>query len=573
MEETKEVRQIPIEDIIPNRFQPRINFDEKALNELASSIKQHGIIQPLVLRTLGDKFEIIAGERRYKAATIAGLKTVPAIVTQMDDDTSAEVALVENVQRKDLTSIEEAKSYKTMLERGNLTQEELAKKMGLSQSTIANKLRLLNLSPEVQDALLNEKISERHARALLALPNKEEQIKWLDRIINERLTVRQLDLAIKDEQNEKNPAVISSSPAAIENDVPIVNINPDIDQIINNAVDINAADNKPSFTSINAMSNIQGQTMDEEKPVQNNVVEHIDDKMPNKFFNFLEDQEVNMNFDEPNVSVQNNENTDINQPVSMDTFSFEPEFKTPDAVEEVNAPGINGLDQPQVPVQPMVDNIGTNVVEENIQQNNSIFIPDNTVGNDKPEDLIYMDNQVPAEPYNENNNFSEPSNVSSVANDEPIFSPIVENETNTVVEPTQYVDNSMVNEVEISEPEFVEPVQPGQFFNVAPQPTETPVTADENIVSNDIQNGIPNDSVEPIPTVTEENVVDPVSYFDTLDPGFLDKIKEQEGLDLKTAINEYRNITSILNSRGFNIQIDEADEPDKYHIVIDIDKI
>ena len=146
MDETKEVRQIPIEEIIPNRFQPRINFDEKSLEELSSSIKQHGIIQPLVLRPLGDKFEIIAGERRYKAATLAGLTTVPAIVTEMDDKDSAEVALIENVQRKDLSSIEEAKSYKNMLDRSNMTQEELAKKMGLSQSTIANKLRLLNLS-------------------------------------------------------------------------------------------------------------------------------------------------------------------------------------------------------------------------------------------------------------------------------------------------------------------------------------------------------------------------------------------------------------------------------------------
>ena len=108
MEESKEVRQIPIEDIIPNRFQPRLNFDEKALNELSESIKQHGIIQPLVLRPLGDKFEIIAGERRYKAATLAGLSKVPAIVTDMDDNTSAEVALVENIQRKDLSAIEEA---------------------------------------------------------------------------------------------------------------------------------------------------------------------------------------------------------------------------------------------------------------------------------------------------------------------------------------------------------------------------------------------------------------------------------------------------------------------------------
>ena len=110
MDENKQIMQIPVEDIIPNRFQPRLNFDEKALNELSNSIKQHGIIQPLVLRKLGDKYEIIAGERRYKAATRAGFLTVPAVITEMDDNTSAEVALVENVQRRDLTAIEEIKS-------------------------------------------------------------------------------------------------------------------------------------------------------------------------------------------------------------------------------------------------------------------------------------------------------------------------------------------------------------------------------------------------------------------------------------------------------------------------------
>ena len=140
----EKILQIPIEDIIPNRFQPRLTFDDKALQELSSSIKQHGIIQPLVLRKLGDKYEIIAGERRYKAAQMAGLTTVPAVISNIDDDKSAEVALIENIQRKNLTAIEEAKSYKNLLDRGYLTQEQLAEKLGVSQSTIANKLRLLN---------------------------------------------------------------------------------------------------------------------------------------------------------------------------------------------------------------------------------------------------------------------------------------------------------------------------------------------------------------------------------------------------------------------------------------------
>ena len=206
-----QVQNVNIDLIIPNRFQPRLSFDEKALNELAESIKQHGIIQPLIVRQLADKYEIIAGERRYKAATLAGLSTVPVIVTNLSDAKSAEVALVENIQRKNLSSIEEALSYKRKIDKDNLTQEQLAKLLGLSQSTVANRLRLLNLSNEVQDALLKEKISERHARSLLQISDKNKQNELLNRIITERLTVRQLDEIIKKEL---------SSPSTYAEEVP-----------------------------------------------------------------------------------------------------------------------------------------------------------------------------------------------------------------------------------------------------------------------------------------------------------------------------------------------------------------
>jgi ParB/RepB/Spo0J family partition protein len=193
----REILQVSLDDILPNRFQPRLSFDEKALNELAASISQHGIIQPLVVRRLGDKFEIIAGERRYKAATIAGLKTVPVVVMDLSDNESAEIAIVENIQRKEMTALEEAKSFKRLLDRGYLTQEQLALRMGKSQSAIANKLRLLNLSEEVQNALQNEKISERHARSLLSIKSLEEQKNVLNEILNNKLTVKQTDDLIK----------------------------------------------------------------------------------------------------------------------------------------------------------------------------------------------------------------------------------------------------------------------------------------------------------------------------------------------------------------------------------------
>ena len=192
-----QVIEINLDDLLPNRFQPRIKFHEKNINELAESIREHGVIQPIVVRKISDKYEIIAGERRFKASVLANKKTIPALVVNLNDQDAAEVALIENVQRQDLTPIEEAVSYKKILDMG-MTQEQLASKLGKTQSTVANKLRLLNLDEEVQEALLEHKISERHARSLLKLPTNKDQVQILHKIIEERLTVRKTDQAIKE---------------------------------------------------------------------------------------------------------------------------------------------------------------------------------------------------------------------------------------------------------------------------------------------------------------------------------------------------------------------------------------
>ena len=276
------ILQIPIEDIIPNRFQPRLTFDDKGLEELADSIKQHGIIQPLVLRRVGDKYEIIAGERRYKAASVAGLTTVPAIISNIDDNKSAEVAIVENVQRRDLSVIEEARSYKNLLDKGYLTQSELARKMGLSQSAIANKLRLLNLAEEVQDALLNNKISERHARSLLVLPTKEEQINWLNRVIKERLTVRQLDDLIKKYMDGASEVPLAKTI--------------DIESIKNEASEI------PEITEESSIAQ-KLREIEREKLYNPDIVriDNAQNDSKGNFFNFLENEKVNMNMIETEV--------------------------------------------------------------------------------------------------------------------------------------------------------------------------------------------------------------------------------------------------------------------------------
>lgn len=228
-----EVVYLHLDDIIPNRFQPRQIFDEKALKELAVSIKEHGVIQPIIVRNIGNKYEIIAGERRYKASALAGLTKIPAIIRNLDDKESSKVALLENLQRKNLNPIEEAKTYRKILELDDMTQEELAKTMGKSQSAVANKLRLLSLTDEVQDALLKDQISERHARALLSVPDKETQKKLLREIIDKKMTVRELEEKIKPKE-EVTPEDINEilNPPSVSAQEPTINQNNNFNQSI-----------------------------------------------------------------------------------------------------------------------------------------------------------------------------------------------------------------------------------------------------------------------------------------------------------------------------------------------------
>ncbi len=400
MNTEEKIIQVPIEDIIPNRFQPRLAFDEEGLKELSESIKQHGIIQPLVLRRLGDKYEIIAGERRYKASIMAGLRTVPAVISNIDDNQSAEIALVENIQRRNLTPIEEAKSYKNLLDRGYMTQEQLAEKMGVSQSSIANKLRLLNLAPEVQDALLQEKISERHARSLLSLP-KEEQAEWLKKIISKRLTVRQLDLEIKKQKGE-----------AVE-DVPLVNPKPDLDAMINNATDINK---EPE--NLKKGLDTMEPTIPQKEETQPNI--------PNKFFNFLEDEAANMNMDVAATTAKSQSITDNTIEV-LDDF----EEETPQSTTE-------------------------DVIAPFLFDNNSSQAPNNTIEEIKPK--------------------------------------------------------------------------------------------------------------------KEEKIIDPMDSVIKLDPNYTKMIEEAKGIDLKTAINEVRDLIQKMEEQGFSLSLDEIDLTDKYQMTISINK-
>ena len=187
------IMEVSLEDIDPNTTQPRTYFDEKALNDLALSIKALGVIQPITLRKEGNRFTIISGERRFRASKIAGLKSVPAYIRLVNDQELLEMALVENIQREDLDAIEIALTYQRLLEEIGMTQENLSQRVGKERSTITNSIRLLRLNPDVQNAIRSGEISAGHGRAIISIEDAEKQQELFDKIIKEKLSVRQAE--------------------------------------------------------------------------------------------------------------------------------------------------------------------------------------------------------------------------------------------------------------------------------------------------------------------------------------------------------------------------------------------
>lgn len=198
----RESKVVSIDEIRPNPYQPRIDFDDEALMELSQSIRENGLIHPITVRQEKDGYEIVAGERRYRAMKIAGMIEIPVIVIDADEVQMAEMALVENIQRENLSAIEEANAYVQIMKTTGISQSQLALKLGKSQSSIANKIRLLQLDEEVQQAVTARRITERHARALLALP-KEKQEQAMETIVKKGLTVAQSEKMIRKEASPK----------------------------------------------------------------------------------------------------------------------------------------------------------------------------------------------------------------------------------------------------------------------------------------------------------------------------------------------------------------------------------
>ena len=194
---------LKISQIEPNKSQPRKNFNEDSLQELADSIKQFGIIQPLVVQKKNKYYEIIAGERRWRAARIAGLKEVPVIIKDYSEQEVVEIALIENIQREDLNPIEEAQAYKRLLEEYNLKQDEVAERVSKSRTAVTNSMRLLKLSDKVQEMLIDEMITSGHARAILAIEDEELQYEIAERVMDEKLSVRETEKLVKAINNPK----------------------------------------------------------------------------------------------------------------------------------------------------------------------------------------------------------------------------------------------------------------------------------------------------------------------------------------------------------------------------------
>ena len=510
----KKVVELNLDDVLPNRFQPRIKFDEESINELAMSIKKYGVIQPIVVRQIGDKYEIIAGERRYKASRIAGKQTIPAIIYELSDKDSVEIALLENVQREDLTPIEKAISYKKILDMGYINQEDLAQKIGKSQSAIANTLRLLNLAEEVQEALLETKISERHARSLLKVKDEKQQVTMLNRIINERLTVRKTDEEIEKMLNNE-----------INNDS-VVSI-PDVKEQPNDNFDL------PGFMDIDKIENQAQDIIKEEKPIadinslltpspimnnesSNDSSSSSEDVLrPGKFFNLFDDDKENKEMEEllsGNYSVNNNQTQGI------------PEFNFEQPATEI--PSV----EPAIP-------------EFNFEQPAT---------------------EIPSvEPVMPEFNFEQPTSSSPVIESTIPEPPIVD--TNISAQDSQTDDSGNQGS------------HRGGFFNLFGKKKSQPIESqpmNAQLKSNDFETPIDFNN-DTIPNV--DNTISSLSTPDILTIPTEDNVEQSISEsrivpNIRLAIDTIRNCEENLQNMGFTIDVEEIDFEGSYQVIFKINK-
>lgn len=566
MQENNEIKYIDLVDIIPNRLQPRTEFDEEKLNELATSIKQYGIINPLLVRKVGNKYEIIAGERRFKAAKIVGLERVPVIISNMDEKTSAEVAVIENIQRQDLSALEEARSYRKLLDQGNITQEQLATKMGKSQSTIANKMRLLNLCDEVQEALDNNQISERHARSLLQLKNVDDQRNALEKIIKERLTVKATENLIKEILQSKT---LNSQENMQSNKISLPNKEENFTDTIYGSDVVNIADlNKKELEKENDnMNNEQNTQMNNNMPNIGVTNHQPNDQVQQpafggRFFPSLEDSEVNVNLANPFAQQQPAQA----QPMMANlvdtpkqTAPTIPSFVTDSTtVPSNNTVSLDSLNKG--PVMPTI-----NPLQQNFESPISEPV-----------------NNIVAEPI-----------INPIASSAPTPGPIPESQLNplfgnNVPEPQPEPTTPTIPNLPNMESNSFRPMTPNMETPVQPTiPTPEPIIPEPAVAPQPIKEPSapeqPTSPVTPAPVIPniqtpQNNFTVPSPEVPTPEPAPIVEKAPEVAPTIKTtdniinAINAIKNLGLSIESIGYKINISEEDTPTSYKITIELEK-
>lgn len=247
---SKDAIMIDIQKVEPNREQPRKNFDEDSLLELSDSIRQFGILQPLLVQDKNDYYEIIAGERRWRAAKLADLKEVPVIVKKLTDQEIVEISLIENIQREDLNPIEEAIAYKRLLDEFHLKQDEVAERVSKSRTAVTNSMRLLKLTDQVQQMVIDDLLTTGHARALLGIEDKDKQYALAQKIFDEKLSVRETEKLVKKMQNEKKESLAKETPIDPKMDIIYQDLEEKMKDIMGTKVSIRRKDAKKGTIEI-----------------------------------------------------------------------------------------------------------------------------------------------------------------------------------------------------------------------------------------------------------------------------------------------------------------------------------
>ena len=508
-----EVVSIKMDDIIPNRFQPREVFDEKALNELADSIRQHGVLEPILVRPVSNKYEIIAGERRYKASALAGLTKIPALVREMDDKESAIVAFIENSQRQDVSAIEEAKTIDRIIKANNMTQDELAKSLGISQSNLANKLRLLSLPVEIQDALMKKEISERHARSLLSVKDVDKQLELLNKIKEKRMTVRELDGEIKNMYNNNL------------NNTFIPNFNNGMEQNNNFIGNMNNPQN--TFMANNGMQNMPN----------NNVGN-------DSFTNFLNEYDNNNPVPATGPATGGMEpvqNTNMGMPTNDSFTNFLNEYDNNNPVPAIG-PATGGME----PVQ------NTNM---GMPTNDSFTNFLNEYDNNNPVPDMSMQPQINTNNENQNsflNNYAESAPINNdMANNDSNFMSFLNQYDNNNPLPTS--DNMPQQTQEIEQITDVD-TNNNAFIN-----NYTNESMNNNVLINDVN--------PPITSNFNAN-----GYIED-NPNFVDVSTKPLMNSVDEVISELkRTVDKIKSESKYKIDTDEINFDDLYQITIKIDK-